>query len=121
MFNEGEEVFRKWETEACKELSKKRNSIISTGGGVIKTSVNREILRSSGLVVFIDRPVENIIGDVDINTRPLLKNGADEVYKLYEERYELYKETSHIKVLNDGFIRDTIDNIKKSLNGRIKE
>ena len=121
LFNEGEEVFRKWETEACKELSKKRNSIISTGGGVIKTSVNREILRSSGLVVFIDRPVENIIGDVDINTRPLLKNGAGEVYKLYEERYELYKETSHIKVLNDGFIRDTIDNIKKSLNGRIKE
>ena len=121
MFNEGEEVFRKWETEACKELSKKRNSIISTGGGVIKTSINREILRSNSLVVFIDRPVENIIGDVDINTRPLLKNGAGEVYKLYEERYELYKETSHIKVLNDGFIRDTIDNIKKSLNGRIKE
>ena len=35
LFNEGEEVFRKWETEACKELSKKRNSIISTGGGEV--------------------------------------------------------------------------------------
>lgn len=121
LFNEGEEVFRKWETEACRELSMKKRSIISTGGGVIKATINREILRKSGFVVFIDRPVKNIVEDVDIKSRPLLKNGADEVYNLYEERYNLYEETSHVKVLNDGLIRDTIDNIKKSLSGRIKE
>lgn len=121
LFNEGEEVFRRWETEACKELSKKSRVIISTGGGVIKTLINRDILRDNGVVVFIDRPTENIISDVDINSRPLLKGGVEAIYKLYDERYDIYKEVAHIRVSNDGFIRDTINDIKIKISSRIKE
>ena len=116
LFNEGENVFRELETKACRELSVKNRCIISTGGGVIKSKVNREILRNNGFVIFIDRPVEEIIKDVDIQSRPLLKNGVSEVYKLYEERYDLYKETCNVKVLNDVFLRDTINKVKEIIN-----
>ena len=121
LFKGGEEEFRKWETRACKELSEKNRAIISTGGGAIKLPVNRNILKSTGLVVFIDRPTENIISDVEISSRPLLKDGVEKIYSLYDERYKLYKDTSHILIINDGFLRDTIDDIKEGIKDRVEE
>ena len=121
LFENGEDYFRNIETDMCRELSKEKNVLISTGGGVVKKKENIDALKKDALIIFLDRPVEKILEDVDVSKRPLLKDGKERVINLYNERYELYKETSHIKVLNDGFIRDTIDNIKKSLNGRIKE
>ncbi|MCI7442251.1 MAG: shikimate kinase, partial [Clostridium sp.] len=75
LFEPGEENFRDWETKACEELSKCRNTIIASGGGVVKREKNIEILKKSCTILFIDRPVERIINDVDINSRPLLKDG----------------------------------------------
>lgn len=121
LFNEGEEIFRSWETRACEELLQKNRVIISTGGGVIKRSVNSKILRDFSVVVFIDRDPSNIVKDVDVDSRPLLKSGIEQVYKLYEERYNLYSEAANIRITNDGFIRDVIDDVKRSLNGKIKE
>lgn len=121
LFSQSEEIFREWETEACNRLKEKKRSVISTGGGVIKRDINIEILKKSGLVIFINRPVEKIIEDVDVNTRPLLKAGKEKIYELYNERIGKYKEVCHIEIVNEGFIRDTIDTIKREIKGRIKE
>ena len=53
---------------------------------------------------------------MDINSRPLLKDGKEKLYSLYEERYELYKNAADIIILNKGYLRDTIDIIMDILN-----
>ena len=111
LFELGEENFRDWETKACEELAKLNNTIIASGGGVVKREKNIEILKKNCTILFIDRPVERILNDVDINSRPLLKDGKEKLYNLYDERYELYKKAADIRILNKGYLRDTIDMI----------
>lgn len=121
LFSQGEHVFREFETKACTELSKKKRVIISSGGGVVKKDINIQILKENCIILFINRPIEKIIEDVDIESRPLLKNGKEEIYNLYDERIELYKKAADIEIKNVGFIRDIIELIKKELNNKIKE
>lgn len=113
LFENGEEYFRDIESETCKELAQYDNILISTGGGVIKRKENIDVLGKEGLIIFIDRPVENILGDVDVSFRPLLKDGKEKLLKLYEERYALYNEYADEIVLNNSDIKVVIDNIKE--------
>ncbi len=108
LFDVSEEYFREWETKACKELSKLTNVIIASGGGVVKKAENIEILRKSCTILFIDRPVEEIIKDIEVGTRPLLKDGAHKVYNLYNERYELYKKAADKIVENKGNLENVV-------------
>lgn len=116
LFDVSEEYFREWETKACKELSKLTNVIIASGGGVVKKAENIEILRKSCTILFIDRPVEEIIKDIEVGTRPLLKDGPHKVYNLYNERYELYKKAADKIVENKG----TLENVVKTCEDVLK-
>lgn len=121
IFAKSENDFRDLETKACKELILKKRCVISTGGGVIKRGNNIDILGEYGIILFINRPIEKIVGDIDISSRPLLKEGKEKLYKLYEERFYKYKEAAHVEVINEGFLRDTINLAKFKLKGKIKE
>jgi shikimate kinase len=116
LFEKGEDYFRDFETLACKELSEKNNMLISSGGGVVKRKENIDILKKEAYIIFIDRPLEDLLNDVDISKRPLLKDGSKKIIKLYEERYELYKSSAHEIVKNDKGIRDTVNEIKEIIN-----
>lgn len=115
LFDKSEETFRNWESKSCEELSRKKKSVISSGGGVIKREKNIDLFKNESIIIFIDRPIENIIADVDINTRPLLKDGKEKLHKLFEERYELYNKYCHIKIVNDGFLKNIVLEIEKEL------
>ena len=115
LFEQGEDYFRDFETLACKELSEKSNILISSGGGVVKRKENIEILKKDSYIIFIDRPLEDLLTDVDISKRPLLKEGKEKIIKLYEERYELYKSCADEIVENDKSVRDTVNAVKKLL------
>ena len=116
LFDIGEEFFRDIESETCKELAEYSNVLISTGGGVIKRKANIDTLNKEGLIIFIDRPVDNILGDVDVSFRPLLKDGKEKLLKLYDERYALYNEYAEEIVKNDSDIRVVIDKIKEVID-----
>ncbi|MER0279235.1 shikimate kinase [Clostridioides difficile] len=120
LFSEGEDVFRDYETQACKELSISDKTVVSTGGGVIKKDANMEILKETGIVIFIDRPVQKILEDININSRPLLKNGKDRLYNLYDERISLYKKFSDIEILNDKSLSNAIYNITNVISDNFK-
>ena len=113
LFEKGEDYFRNIETQACRELSEKNNILISTGGGVIKKKENIDILKQDSIIIFLIRPVENILQDVDVSKRPLLKDGKEKVLNLYKERYELYKEAADKIVINNGTINDVIHELKE--------
>ena len=116
LFEQGEDYFRDFETLACKELSEKSDILISSGGGVIKRKENIEILKKEGYIIFIDRPLEELLNDVDISTRPLLKDGREKLIKLYEERYELYKSSADKIVKNDKDIREIVEKVKEIIS-----
>lgn len=91
----GEQAFRNAETNMLIELSREQGSIVSTGGGLVLRDVNREIMRNTGVIVLLDRPLEEIMGDIKLNRRPLLaQKGLGEVERLYHERIDLYRKAA---------------------------
>lgn len=116
IFEKGEPYFRKLESEAVNRLSEKNGLVISTGGGVIKNPDNIKALRKTGNIIFLDRPVENIITDLKTSNRPLLKQGVHKIYELLDERYELYKNYCDFQIINNRSIADAIDDIIKVSN-----
>ncbi|EHI97772.1 Shikimate kinase [Clostridium sp. DL-VIII] len=113
LFEMGETYFRDFETLACRELSKKDNILISSGGGVIKRKENMDILKEKSYIVFIDRPLEELLKDIDISGRPLLKEGRDKLIKLYDERYELYNLYADEIIRNDNELENVISIAKE--------
>lgn len=118
IFKNGEEAFRYVESRIVDELSNKDKIVISTGGGVIKRKENMMALSKNGVIIFINRPLSKIMGDVDTETRPLLKDGKEKLKKLYEERFELYKAYCDFEVLNDESIEKVIEDISFELKKR---
>lgn len=117
LFEKGEEYFRDFETKACMELAKMNNVLISSGGGVVKRKENIEILKKEACyIIFIDRPLEELLNDIDISNRPLLKDGREKLIKLYEERYDLYKSAADKIVKNNKDIKDIVYEIKEIIN-----
>ncbi|MGB5823012.1 MAG: shikimate kinase [Proteocatella sp.] len=111
IFKKGETYFREIETEALEEISKSYPKVISTGGGTVKNQRNIEILKQNGIIIYTNRPVEEIVRDIDVETRPLLTQGREMVYQLYEERHHLYQKYSDIEIVNDGSEEDLIAKI----------
>jgi shikimate kinase len=121
MFAINEEYFRNAETDYAMELCNKDSLVISTGGGIVKRKENIDYFKRNSIIVFLNRPVENIVSDIDINSRPLLKESIDNVYKLYNERIELYKKYCDIEILNEGTINETVEKIISSVIKKIKD
>ena len=117
MFDISEDYFRERETACCLEIAKQKDCIISTGGGVIQRYENIEALKQSGYIIYIDRPIPLILEDVDTSSRPLLKEGVQKLYDLYQVRHPLYLQACDYHVDNDGTLEDVcykiIDLLKK--------
>lgn len=114
----GEGYFRSLETKTLERLSSTKNAVIATGGGCVERRENFEILRKSGTVVFINRPLESILGDIDISKRPLLADGKERLFELSKRRIPLYKEVCDIEISNTErpavLIQKIIDEVKKN-------
>lgn len=107
----GESGFRERETEALREVSSLKNTVVSTGGGAVTTKKNREILKKADMVIFIDRPCEDILQDVNLKDRPLLKNTPKRIFELRDERINFYNEVSHYTVKNDSTMEKMLSDI----------
>ena len=54
---EGEDGFRKRESEMLEEMVQKNSIVLSTGGGIILALSNRELLSSRGTVFYLSTPI----------------------------------------------------------------
>ena len=91
---EGEDGFRKRESKILEEMVQQNSIVLSTGGGIILSESNRELLSSRGSVFYLATPIavqlERTSKDKD---RPLLKNGdpgkiLEELHMARESLYE---------------------------------
>ncbi len=90
LFNIGEDYFRNLESKMILSMSSLDGVIMSTGGGVVLRPSNMEVLKDKGVIFYIKRSVEDILKTVETDTRPLLKNNLEALYKISEEREPLY-------------------------------
>lgn len=91
----GEEEFRKIESNIIKKYSKESGVVIATGGGSIIESRNRDLLKQNGYIVYLDRDLENL----EISGRPLSKN-LEELKNLKKERERIYKDLADFTIKN---------------------
>ena len=92
--------------------------LISSGGGVVKRAKNILNLKKNSVIVFIDRPLNDIADDINLQTRPLLKGGMGRLYELYNERIELYRNLCDFEVGNGSTIDDCVKKIKMCIRDR---
>lgn len=111
---EGEIAFRRLETDVLKKVLDKDNIVIATGGGIVTQKENRDLLTGKN-VIFLDRPVEQILTDVEIKDRPLLADGKEKVRQLFSQRYAFYVETAAVRIVNDMDAETAVGKIRQAL------
>ncbi len=93
----GWERFRDLESEVLEEAAAGQDLVLDCGGGIILREKNRELLKKSGLAVWLTAEVPTIIGRIAADDqRPSLtgKSFTDEVEEVLAARTPLYRETA---------------------------
>lgn len=95
----GEHYFRKLENQFLNELSGQENLIISCGGGTPIFYNNLEIMKKSGIVVYIKQPKEILLGRLRRNKqkRPLVQKLNDEDLKAFINQKLIERENFYNK------------------------
>ena len=120
-FAESEEDFRAAETRTLQYLAEMDGVIIATGGGAVTRPENMELLSKNGVIVFIDRKPEKIYETINDVVRPLLNDDRLRLFKLYEERIELYREYANYIIGNNGSSEATVEKLVKYVRGEFDE
>lgn len=106
---EGEPAFRDWESAAIADLSSQTEIIISVGGGAVLRPQNREAMKASGYIVWLQALPQTILARMaaDPTTagrRPNLTTlgGLPEIEALLAERTPLYAQCANLTVDTEG-------------------
>ena len=101
----GEEYFRKCEKDALLELSKKKNIIISCGGGIVIKDENIKLIKEMGKVILLTASSNTIYKRVKYSKdRPILNANMNEEYiaTLMKKREEKYLQAADIIINTDN-------------------
>ena len=94
----GENYFRKIESEITLAALKKDNSVISLGGGAFINDLIRKNVKKFSISFWLDTPINELVKRLKKNKkRPLLfrKNIDETVKKIYFERKKTYNKADH--------------------------
>jgi shikimate kinase len=100
----GEATFREYESEIVKRTLRLDEVVISTGGGTVMRSENRDMLKSRGPVIVLWASPETIYLRTRRSQRPLLQvaNPIEKIYELMEARKEAYADVAAFHVSTDN-------------------
>ena len=71
-------------------------------GSTVMNPENRHIMRSWGRIIWLDRPLEDILSDIKLDRRPDLRDGGlAEVERTYREQAPVYRDLADITIRND--------------------
>ena len=106
---QGEDAFRRLETEAIAQLGKRSGIILATGGGCVTRAENYPLLHQNSTIVWLQRDLTALPTD----GRPLSQAGKLEA--MYKVRRPLYERFADVTVDNNGALHATITAIKEAL------
>ena len=107
---QGETFFFFFYTDCLKEILKKKNIILSCGGGTVLRTKNVDLMRQNGKIVLLTAEPQTIYDRVRNHTeRPLLNQNMNVEYiaQLLEKRKSAYFEAADMIICTDG--RNTAD------------
>ena len=117
---EGEEGFRKRECLALKDCLNDNNTILSTGGGIVLSKENRDLLQDRGTVVYLQTSIRfQVKRTASTNNRPLLQNKdpKETLEKLILTRAPLYEEIADITIMTDNkSLQEMSKEIQRAIN-----
>ncbi len=93
-----EKPFRDLESQVTADFAKEGGQVLSTGGGVVLRPENVAALRQNGVVVFVDRPLADLVPG---GGRPLSQT-REALAAQYAARLPLYQAACHARVENTG-------------------
>ena len=117
---EGEQKFRERESKELINSLKSEDSVVATGGGIVLTEENRNILKK-GTVIYLEVSIQSQLErTLNDNKRPLLQgkeNKEETLRDLKEIREPLFKQCANmtIKEAKNGH-NETVDEIIDKLN-----
>jgi shikimate kinase len=110
---EGEDGFRKRETEALRDVARRRKTVIATGGGAPCREENLETMLAAGRVFWLEVSADEAVTRAGkVSGRPLLDGAADPIAtarKLMTARRPFYAR-AHARIDTDGRSAEEIVN-----------
>lgn len=117
--NSGEEIFRDMEANLLTEQAKRNNCVVATGGGVVLRRQNRELMRATGLVIFLETSLDVLWDRVSKEKgRPLLEDFDPKLklMSLLRMRQPFYDDCAEMRVITDG---KTAKQVAEEIQGKL--
>jgi shikimate kinase len=114
---DGEDFFRRRETAVLKRILIGKPKVVSTGGGAFTSFINRKIISSRGISVWLKADANLLWSRVKNNkSRPLLKkpNPFLVLKQLTEERNQFYSMANLCIVIKEEY--KILDSVQRLLN-----
>jgi len=102
----GEPYFREQEEIAIKHLISSETRVIALGGGAFASDINRQLINSSAISVWLDADIDTLVERVSrTDRRPLLrgKDKRETLQALLEKRHSAYAQ-AHLRINTSGMI-----------------
>lgn len=115
---QGEETFRRIETNVLKNILNSDNQIIATGGGIIKKEENRNLLKQVK-TIYLKADKETILDRVkNDNSRPLLntENLKETIQTILQEREQLYEQSQFVITTTNKTQNEVVTEIIEKIN-----
>ena len=109
---DGEAVFREWETRVLTELGKQSQLIIATGGGCVTQPRNYSLLHQNGTIFWLKRDLDQL----PTEGRPLSQ--TQKLIDMYAIRKPMYEAFSDYSIDNNGNSQKTLQQILTILEGK---
>jgi shikimate kinase len=101
----GESYFRNLETAFCKNILNIKDSVISTGGGIVLRDENIRHLRKNAIIFLLRADAETIYSRVKHSKdRPLLQveDPLEKIKDMLRAREEKYSKSYDYEIITDG-------------------
>ncbi len=114
----GEKKFRELEFNMLKSLSDKKNSIISTGGGIIENSDSFKFLKEQNTVIFLDCDFDILFDRIEkeknekkfypkfLNPVQTAAEAKEKFARIYARRKKLYQAVADFSLDIENFSND---------------
>ena len=110
---DGEAVFRNWETTALENLGRQSGLIIATGGGCVTKQRNYPLLHQNGTIFWLRRSIDAL----PTGGRPLSQ--ANKLTDMYAARKPMYEAFADHSIDNNGSCEETAAAIIAHLEGKL--
>jgi shikimate dehydrogenase len=100
---DGEDIFRAFETQVLAELGKQSGLVIATGGGCVTRAENYPLLHQNGRILWLQRD----LGKLPREGRPL----SVDLEAMYRARQPLYASFADFVIDNNGDPNTTVETI----------